>query len=173
MDVAAPEVDLASLAHTVLSAVAHGVWQAVTTSPLLGVLAAAVVIAGVARAVRRAMYSSWDRDDVRLFSRADKRAILARAGGRCEHHFVFFGRCKTTTELQADHIHPWSRGGHTVLANGQALCERHNQEKHAAVPFNRQLRKIERRRLEYFPPGEIATVRRRAALERSAPERVA
>ncbi|MBQ2812594.1 MAG: HNH endonuclease, partial [Clostridia bacterium] len=31
--------------------------------------------------------------------------------------------------MQADHIIPWSKGGHTTLDNGQMLCRMHNLKK--------------------------------------------
>ena len=31
--------------------------------------------------------------------------------------------------LTADHITPWSKGGHTTLDNGQMLCRDHNLQK--------------------------------------------
>jgi 5-methylcytosine-specific restriction endonuclease McrA len=99
---------------------------------------------------------------VRRFSRADKSAILTRAGGRCEHHGWLFGRCRETIGLEADHVHPWSRGGPTAIANGQALCRRHNRLKRATVPFAWQLRALEKRRAAYFPPGVSVAITRRA-----------
>jgi 5-methylcytosine-specific restriction endonuclease McrA len=35
------------------------------------------------------------------------------------------------SEMEGDHIVPWSRGGHTEYNNLQMLCERHNREKSA------------------------------------------
>lgn len=32
----------------------------------------------------------------------------------------------TIEEMHADHIIPWSKGGHTTLENGQMLCREHN-----------------------------------------------
>ena len=86
--------------------------------------------------------------------------ILTRAGHRCEHHHLLLGRCRTTDQLEADHIHPWSRGGQTALANGQALCKQHNRAKRATVPYGWQLRALERRRTTYFPEGLSGAVTR-------------
>ena len=57
--------------------------------------------------------------------------------------------------------HPHSRGGWTRLENGQILC-RHNTLKRANVPWNFELREIEKRRLAYYPAGVSGAVVRRA-----------
>jgi 5-methylcytosine-specific restriction endonuclease McrA len=119
--------------------------------------------------VRDLVHSTSARDAVRTFSRADKIAILTRAGGRCEHHRWLGGRCDQTVGLEADHIHPHSRGGWTDLANGQALCRRHNKAKAARVPWGWELRRLSRRRASYFPPGlPIEVVRHRPRWTASA-----
>jgi hypothetical protein len=150
----------------------HGIWQgfvsAVSASPWLGVILVIAVAGGVVRFVRSVIHSG-PRDPVRRFSRADKAAIVGRAGGRCEHHGWLFGRCRETERLEADHVHPHSRGGWTNIANGQALCRRHNREKRASVPFNFQLRGLEKRRAAYYPTGVPgAVVRRDRAAGRAA-----
>ena len=33
------------------------------------------------------------------------------------------------SEMDGDHIISWSKGGKTVLENGQMLCRKHNHEK--------------------------------------------
>ena len=137
-------------AHLILHGVTSGLWQAVTTTWWFGPALGLVLVMSVVRAVRALLYPRGRTDPVRCFSRSDKMAILARAGYRCEHHGMF-GRCRQTQNLEADHVHPHSRGGQTALANGQALCRTHNRAKRANVPFNRTLRTIERRRAAYFP----------------------
>jgi 5-methylcytosine-specific restriction endonuclease McrA len=103
------------------------------------------------------------RDEVRRFPGAARAVIFARAGGRCEHHSWLGSRCAERRLLEADHVHPHSRGGWTNVANGQALCRRHNRFKRATVPFEWQLRRPARRRAGYFPAGFDPLVRRRAA----------
>src|SRR3954464_606299 len=137
-------------AKALLSGVAHGAWRAITQSPWLGALLAVLIVSGVVRFVRDIVHSGHPKDAVRRFSHADRRVIFARAGGRCEHHFPIFGRCRTTTGLEADHVHPYSRGGWTSVSNGQALCRRHNREKSARVPWDWQLDKLAKRRATYF-----------------------
>jgi hypothetical protein len=83
---------------------------------------------------------------------------MSRAVIRCESAaFVFFGRCSSAA-TEADHIYPWSRGGATVIANGQALCKGHNRNKRAMTPRWWYLLLLERRRRSYFPPGASARV---------------
>lgn len=93
--------------------------------------------------------------------------MLSRAGGRCEHHSALTGRCRTTTDLEADHVHPHSRGGRTNLTNGQALCRRHNRRKHARVPYAWQLNQLARRRGSYYPQGVPGVTTRPAGVSRT------
>ncbi|MFF8914213.1 HNH endonuclease signature motif containing protein, partial [Streptomyces sp. NPDC015032] len=53
--------------------------------------------------------------------------------GRCEHKPPLWFRCPAPG-TEADHIHPWSRGGPTELWNGQLLFRRHNRRKSNRVP---------------------------------------
>lgn len=156
-------IDLRGTLSTILSSVVEGVVTAATSSPLVALLFAAVAVVVLVRLTRRVIHASMRRDPVRLFTRADKAVLLTRAGHRCEHHDVLFGgRCRAVEKLEADHIHPWSRGGWTALPNGQALCKRHNRSKRASIPYGWQLRRLERRRVGYFPPGATPSVTRRA-----------
>jgi hypothetical protein len=154
-----PSTPTSTLVHTMLD----GFWLAATSSPWVAIgITVFLLITGV-RLVHAAAHPGSHRDPVRRFSRADKYAILSRSGGRCEHHGWIFGRCRQTDGLEADHVHPHSRGGQTAMANGQALCRRHNAAKRATIPFNWQLRALEGRRAGYFPAGIPATVVRKAA----------
>ena len=112
-------------------------------------------------AVRTAAHGRHPRDPQRLFVGADRATLLARAGRRCEHHSFLSGRCATTDRLQADHVHPHSRGGATSVANGQVLCGRHNAHKANRIPWAWELDRLARRRQAYFPPDTPTTVVRR------------
>jgi hypothetical protein len=146
-------------------AMLHSVWNGFATEadqhPWLVPLVALVVLAAMVRAARVAIHSG-PRDATRCFSRADKNVLLARAGNRCEHHGLFGGRCRSTERLEADHVHPWSRGGWTNVNNGQILCRSHNGAKSAAIPWDRSLRKLAERRAAYYPSGTERNVLRRA-----------
>jgi hypothetical protein len=145
-------------AKVLLGDIAHGFAAAIVNSPWLGVLLVVVVLAAIVRFVRRIIHSGHPKDAVRRFSQAERRVIFARAGNRCEHHFPIFGRCRTTGGLEADHVHPHSRGGWTSVSNGQALCQRHNREKSARVPWNRQVNNLAKRRATYFLPDHDPVV---------------
>jgi 5-methylcytosine-specific restriction endonuclease McrA len=107
------------------------------------------------------VFHGWrGKDPRRLFVGADRFAVLARAGHRCEHHSWLFGRCTVTERLQADHVHPHSRGGATSVANGQALCGPHNERKANRIPWTWELGQLARRREAYVPAGTSTTVLR-------------
>jgi hypothetical protein len=146
-----------------------GFWLVATSSPWVALGIIVFVLHTGVRLVHAAAHPGNNRDLVRRFSRADKHAILSRAGGRCEHHGWIFGRCRKTERLEADHVHPHRRGGQTAPENGQALCRRHNLAKRATIPFNWQLRALERRRAGYFPPDVPAKVVRKAARRKGGP----
>ena len=67
---------------------------------------------------------------IRQFTENERRILYERQGGICpmcksegkKKHFEI-------EEMHADHILPWSRGGHTTLDNGQMLCRDHNLSK--------------------------------------------
>lgn len=150
-----------SSSPTLLHSVWHTTWLAATASPIVGAMfVLAACVAGV-QLVRLVIHGGYPRDPVRRFTRTQRRAIIARAGKRCEHHSFRRGRCPETTNLEADHVHPWSRGGQTHLSNAQALCHRHNRAKLARIPFGWQLRALETRRAAYYPPGVPRAIVRR------------
>lgn len=128
--------------------------------PLL-LVALALIVVGIITRRARVLIHSGPRDRQRRFTRADKSALLALAGNRCEHHGLLTGRCRLTKDLEADHVHPWSRGGWTHMRNGQILCRAHNRTKRAAIPWNRTLRKLAERRATYYPTGAERTIVRR------------
>jgi hypothetical protein len=91
------------------------------------------------------------RDPWRGFKFASRRTVLARAGGRCEHAlFLVWGRCRAEAS-EVDHIYPWSRGGPTIVSNGQALCRKHNRRKSNLRPPWWYVLALERRREGYIP----------------------
>jgi hypothetical protein len=57
---------------------------------------------------------------MRRFSCTDKAVIVARAGGRCERHGWTTGQCRVTEGLEADHVHPHSKGWTNVARQQQA-----------------------------------------------------
>ena len=130
-----------------------GVRPYVPTLVLLGVLFVLVLSPLPGRGPRM-----WQRRDLwRGFKFGTRRAVLDRAGRRCEAPmFLAWGRCRAPA-TEVDHIYPWSRGGPTVLSNGQALCRTHNRQKANLRPPWWYVLSLERRRAAYFPPG--ATVR--------------
>jgi hypothetical protein len=147
-----------------LADIVHAVWSGIThlfvQSPWPAVILALAVSSALVRSARIAIHSS-PHDPVRLFTRADKQILLERAGHRCEHHALIGGRCAARERLEADHVHPHSRGGWTHITNGQILCRSHNRAKSAGIPWNRSLRKLAERRAVYYPAGVNGTVRRR------------
>lgn len=62
---------------------------------------------------------------IRTFSDSMKRTVYERQKGickKCQKHFDI-------SEMEADHIIPWSKGGHTTLDNCQMLCRSCNRRK--------------------------------------------
>lgn len=98
------------------------------------------------------------RDPWRGFKFEARRKVMDRAGGRCEGTaFLAWGRCrKKATEV--DHVYPWSKGGATIVSNGQALCTHHNRSKSSWTPAWWYIASLERRRRTYFPTGEDVRV---------------
>ena len=62
---------------------------------------------------------------IRSFTPKQKREMFERQGGGCPKD----GKVYAFEEMQADHIIPWSKGGRTILENGQMLSEKANREK--------------------------------------------
>ena len=63
--------------------------------------------------------------NLRAFSEREKLAIYSKQGGicnKCKKQFEF-------SEMEGDHIKPWSKGGKTVLENCQLLCKDCNRHK--------------------------------------------
>jgi hypothetical protein len=157
-------------AHVIL----NGFWRAATNiathEPWLVAFFALVLLTAMVRSARVAIHTG-PRDPVRLFSRADKVLLLARAGHRCEFHGLIGGRCRSMDLLEADHVHPWSRGGATHVRNGQILCRTHNRDKSAAIPWDRSLRKLADRRAAYYPHDVDRAIVRRPSRKATAAAR--
>ena len=64
---------------------------------------------------------------IRRFSDKMARTAYERQNGVCP----ICGKHFAIEEMQADHIRPWSKGGHTVAANCQMLCSDCNLKKSA------------------------------------------
>lgn len=65
------------------------------------------------------------KDQNRIFT-PDQRAVIYRIGkGKC----VMCGMNVSEENFEADHIKPWSKGGRTIIANGQILCSICNHAK--------------------------------------------
>ncbi len=67
---------------------------------------------------------------IRQFTENERRTLYERQGGVCPLCLAE-GKARRweIEEMDADHIMPWSRGGHTTLENGQMLCRKHNIKK--------------------------------------------
>jgi len=63
-------------------------------------------------------------DDPRRFSLRQRRALYRAAGGQCEQCGENLG-----DSWHADHVVPYSKGGATIIENGQALCPECNLSK--------------------------------------------
>lgn len=129
--------------------------------PLFAVLLAVAVVLG-APLPRRGPGWFARRDPWRGFKYEARRIVLSRAGGRCEAAaFIAWGRCRQIAD-QVDHVYPWSKGGATIVSNGQALCAHHNRSKASRTPPWWYVLSLERRRRCYFP--ESADVRVRGSM---------
>lgn len=63
--------------------------------------------------------------NIRAFKDGMKATAYERQNGICPHCHNHF----ESAEMEADHIIPWSRGGHTTLDNCQMLCRECNRRK--------------------------------------------
>lgn len=98
------------------------------------------------------------RDPWRGYKFGPRRTVMAGAGGRCEAgSFFVCGRCREQA-TEVDHVYPWSRGGPTVVSNGQALCRTHNRRKSSLRPPWWYVWALERRRSTYFPADATCRV---------------
>lgn len=109
------------------------------------------------------------RDPWRGFRFAVRRSVMDRAGNRCEGPvFLAWGRCSSPA-TEVDHIYPWSRGGPTIVSNGQALCREHNRRKSNLRPPWWYVLSLERRRAKYCSKGsDVRVLARMSASEKAA-----
>jgi hypothetical protein len=64
---------------------------------------------------------------IRTFKDNEKRTVYERQGGKCRQ----CGKACDIGEMEADHITPYSKGGHTTIDNCQMLCRDCNRRKSA------------------------------------------
>ena len=62
----------------------------------------------------------------RQITDAEKQAVIQRQGLRC---FIDNHPVDSESDLEFDHIHPWSEGGPSNIDNIAAVCKKHNREK--------------------------------------------
>lgn len=78
------------------------------------------------RGIYRYIFTHDEHDlDIRAFDNNMRREAYERQGGicaRCGRHFDI-------SEMEADHITPWAKGGHTTADNCQMLCRDCNRRK--------------------------------------------
>ena len=60
----------------------------------------------------------------RFFNKRQRRILFIYSNGKCS-------KCSAclSEDFHADHIRPFSKGGKTLLINGQALCSKCNMKK--------------------------------------------
>jgi hypothetical protein len=62
------------------------------------------------------------KDDQRLFTHEQRLAIYRRDGGKCQLKIKCNGEKCNWEKWEADHKIPWSKGGKTIVSNGQVAC---------------------------------------------------
>lgn len=144
--------ELGSIFSTLGDDLAAAIWDGLRGVPVLviGLVLALVVLTKGVSAFKFGRRKP--RDPQRLFTAAQRREMLDRSGGRCEHNPLIGGRCRAVANA-GDHIYPWSKGGLTILSNGQMLCRRHNSQKSNHIPSRFYIHRLEVRRRHYFPAG--------------------
>jgi hypothetical protein len=73
------------------------------------------------------------KDNQREFNHAQKMVVYRRDEGKCQLKLKCSGEKLGWDNWQCDHIKPWSRGGLTVVDNGQVSCPTCNGSKGADV----------------------------------------
>lgn len=73
------------------------------------------------------------KDEKRIFNEAERISIYRKDEGLCQECLKEGKSNKETqvswSEFQADHVLPHSKGGKTIIENGQVLCRYHNAKK--------------------------------------------
>jgi len=112
------------------------------------------------------------RDPWRSFKFEARRVVMTLAGNRCEGPLLLaWGRCGKPAE-EVDHIYPWSKGGATIVSNGQALCKSHNRSKSNWNPPWWYVLSLERRRRKYYPRAPADECLQRWARPTRRPEQI-
>jgi hypothetical protein len=78
--------------------------------------------------------TGWSHNRDSAKQAAFRRALIERAGGRCEETDAETGRrCTETQDLRACHLVPLVEGGGYELSNGKLRCARHDRatDRHA------------------------------------------
>ncbi len=73
------------------------------------------------------------KDDQRLFTHDQRMAIFRRDKGICQVRIKCAGVECAWDSWEADHRHPWSKGGKTTVENGQVACLACNASKGGIV----------------------------------------
>jgi len=71
------------------------------------------------------------KDKQRLFTEAQRKAIYRKDKMHCQLRIKCDGKRLSWDNWHCDHIKPWTKGGPTTVANGQAACAECNQAKGA------------------------------------------
>lgn len=147
--------------QTVTNSALSALWDGLRPQfPLLAVVVVALILLA-APLPGRGPRMFTTNDPWRSYRFGPRDSVMHRAGGRCEAAaFLAWGRCREVA-TQVDHVYPWSRGGATIISNGQALCQDHNRRKSNARPPWWYVLALERRRTGYFPPGTDVQVHSR------------
>ena len=78
-----------------------------------------------------------EKDEKRAFSELERILIYRKGKGLCQQCLREEkpeSEAKVSwSEYQADHVIPHSKGGRTILENGELLCRYHNQSKGAKI----------------------------------------
>ena len=136
----------------VLDSLISGIWMELKPN-LWWIISVAIAIIVLTRPMPGRGPKSSRLDIWRSFKFEVRDVVMKRAGHRCEApEFIIWGRCSADA-TEADHVFPWSRGGPTVVSNGQALCTHHNRSKGSINPPWWYILGLERRRRDYFPVG--------------------